>query len=179
MSQSKVVGRRFISLKIICGLNTIVSLFIIVLVNKHSTYHTIVTRPVYTINDALKQELINEHLLSYSQFYNSSSYECKRKSNDGQLERKLNATARLLPTLGRNIAPYPNDYFHGRGIVLTVGKYQLPFAKVNLEMIQHTRTRLPVQVSRSNHCYNLSKSLSLFRFGIHQKKFKMKMWLTY
>ncbi|CAF0846526.1 unnamed protein product [Adineta ricciae] len=123
-----------------------VSLFIIILVNKNSTYHTILTRPVYTINEALKQELINEHLLSYSQFYNSSSYECKIKSNDGQLEKKLNAAARLLPTLRRNIIPYPNDYFHGRGIVLTVGKYQLPFAKVNLEMIQHTRTRLPVQI---------------------------------
>ena len=179
MSQPKAVLRRLTFLRIICGLNIIVSLCIIILTNKNSTYHTFLTLPVHIITDAFKQELINEHLLSYTRFYNSSSYECKTKSNNDQLEKKLNATARLLRTLRQNIVPYPDGYFHGRGIVLTVGKYQLPFAKINLEMIQHTRTRLPVQVSRSSRCYNLARSMSFFRFGIRHEKFKMTMWLTY
>jgi hypothetical protein len=51
-----------------------------------------------------------------------------------------------LPTLSFQIIPYPNEYFHGRGIVLTTGRRQLKFAKVNLKMLELSGTRLPVQV---------------------------------
>jgi hypothetical protein len=51
-----------------------------------------------------------------------------------------------MPTLRIEMMPYPNEYFHGRGIVLTTGRKQLKFARVNLKMIEITGTRLPVQV---------------------------------
>jgi hypothetical protein len=51
-----------------------------------------------------------------------------------------------LATLRLHMIPYPNEYFHGRGIVLTTGKSQLKFAKINLKMLELTGTRLPVQV---------------------------------
>jgi hypothetical protein len=43
---------------------------------------------------------------------------------------------------------YPDEYFHGRGIVLTVGPNQLDFAEVNLKMIERSGTRLGVQVNK-------------------------------
>jgi hypothetical protein len=52
----------------------------------------------------------------------------------------------LLQAFRKQIVPYPNDYFHGRGIVLTAGRNQMKFAKVNLKMIELTRTKLSVQV---------------------------------
>jgi hypothetical protein len=51
-----------------------------------------------------------------------------------------------LVTLRNQMISYPNEYFHGRGIVLTTGQRQLKFAKVNLKMLELTGTRLPVQV---------------------------------
>ncbi len=41
---------------------------------------------------------------------------------------------------------YLNEYFHGREIVLTTGRKQFKFAKVNLKMLEITGTRLSVQI---------------------------------
>jgi len=57
------------------------------------------------------------------------------------------AISKFLNSFRQQMVPYPNEYFHGRGIVLTVGPSQLTFARVNLKMIEFSGTRLPVQVN--------------------------------
>ncbi|CAF4625962.1 unnamed protein product, partial [Rotaria sp. Silwood1] len=61
-------------------------------------------------------------------------------------EQDFPIISKLLVTLRQQIVPYQNEYFHGRGIVLTVGPSQLELARVNLKMIEHSGTQLNVQI---------------------------------
>ncbi|CAF5101923.1 unnamed protein product, partial [Rotaria sp. Silwood1] len=60
-------------------------------------------------------------------------------------EQDFPIISKLLVRLRQQIVPYQNEYFHGRGIVLTVGPSQLELARVNLKMIEHSGTQLNVQ----------------------------------
>ncbi|CAF4331056.1 unnamed protein product, partial [Rotaria sordida] len=51
-----------------------------------------------------------------------------------------------LIKLREQIVPYPEEYFEGRGIVLTVGFAQASSEKVTLKMIELSGTQLPVQI---------------------------------
>ncbi|UJR25050.1 hypothetical protein I4U23_006410 [Adineta vaga] len=139
--------KNFKNLRTICGINLIISLFIFFYVNKQSINSTFPSPSSYIINLSFKEQLITEHLISYSQFYNKSSPECNTKESlNNPHEQHLNATSLILSQLREQIVPYPNDYFHDRGIVLTVGEHQLSLVKVNLKMIEHSATQLPVQI---------------------------------
>ncbi len=94
-----------------------------------------------------KQQLFNERLTSYNLRYNNFLPVCNKTNtlNDNE-KRAYQTMSQLLEAFRKQIQPYPNDYFNGRGIVLTVGRNQLKFAKVNLKMIELTKTKLPVQV---------------------------------
>ncbi|CAF1171960.1 unnamed protein product [Rotaria sordida] len=63
----------------------------------------------------------------------------------------------LLIKLREQIVPYPEEYFEGRGIVLTVGFAQASSEKVTLKMIELSGTQLPVQLwyslSQRSHNY--------------------------
>ena len=104
----------------------------------------------FSINSSFRNELIQQRLRSYFSVYENSSHEC-------DLSRPLNAeqnhsfaiVLKTLDSLRQKIVPYPNEYFQGRGIVLTIGSRQVQHAKANLKMIQLSNTRLPVQVNRS------------------------------
>ncbi|CAF3350704.1 unnamed protein product [Rotaria sp. Silwood1] len=65
-------------------------------------------------------------------------------------EQDFPIISKLLVTLRQQIVPYQNEYFHGRGIVLTVGPSQLELARVNLKMIEHSGTQLNVQTLNNN-----------------------------
>lgn len=100
------------------------------------------------INPLFKNELINERLASHSQLYNNSVIGCNNAQppTAGQ-QAQFSALSTSLIKFRGEIVSYPNEYFQGRGIVLTVGPEQLKYAKVNLKMIEHSGTRLPVQVN--------------------------------
>ncbi|CAF1119506.1 unnamed protein product [Rotaria sp. Silwood1] len=103
---------------------------------------------LYLINASFKDELINEHLASYSRMYDSASRGCNTtRSLNKEQEQNFPIISKLLITLSQQIVPYPNEYFHGRGIVLTVGPLQLTLARVNLRMIEHSGSQLNVQVN--------------------------------
>jgi hypothetical protein len=94
-----------------------------------------------------KQELFNERLTSYNLRYNNFLPICNKKNTLNESEKHAYQTmSQLLQTFRTQIKPYPNDYFNGRGIVLTVGHSQLKYAKVNLKMMELTKTKLSVQV---------------------------------
>jgi hypothetical protein len=81
--------------------------------------------------------------------YENSSYECDISTPlTTQQNRSFSAISKSLNSLRQQIVPYPNEYFHGRGIVLTLGLTQLKYAKANLKMLELSNTRLPVQVNR-------------------------------
>ncbi|CAF3928778.1 unnamed protein product [Rotaria sordida] len=75
----------------------------------------------------------------------SRTYNITRSLNKEQ-EHDFPTISKLLITLRQQIVPYPNEYFHGRGIVLTVGPHQLALARANLKMIEHSNTQLHVQI---------------------------------
>ncbi|CAF3598061.1 unnamed protein product, partial [Rotaria sp. Silwood2] len=78
--------------------------------------------------------------------YDNAPSKCNTTSSlNTQREHHFPNISKLLITLRQQMILYPNEYFHGRGIVLSVGHYQLPFARVNLKMIEHSGTKLHVQ----------------------------------
>lgn len=79
--------------------------------------------------------------------HNDTSTDCGGAASDTK-PRPLNidVASEMLHTLRPDVISYPVGYFRGRGIVLSVGPSQISFAKVNLKMIEHTGTQLPVQV---------------------------------
>ncbi|CAF5182335.1 unnamed protein product [Rotaria magnacalcarata] len=107
---------------------------------------------LHLIDAAFRNQLITERLASYSQFYNNSLGICNIKNSlNAEQENAFPRISKLLIALRQQIATYPNQYFNGRGIVLTVGSSQLKLARVNLKMIELTHTRLPVQtLSKEN-----------------------------
>ncbi len=103
----------------------------------------------YSNDSSFRNELINQRLTSYLLMYENSSYECDISTPlTTQQNRSFSAISKSLDSLRQKIVPYPNEYFHGRGIVLTLGMKQLKYAKANLKMLELSNTRLPVQVNR-------------------------------
>jgi hypothetical protein len=101
------------------------------------------------MNASLRDELVNERLASYSQLYDNSSNGCNKTNQlNEEQEEIFSDMSQLLIRLRQQMIPYPDEYFHGRGIVLTVGPNQLDFAEVNLKMIERSGTRLGVQVNK-------------------------------
>jgi hypothetical protein len=141
-------------IKAICYIN-IICLFLIILILKlepKSTPFSLVTvvnsLTSSSIKSPFRDELINERLTSYSRIYDNSLRECNTSEPlDDQRKNDFSAVSKLLISLRQQIVPYPNEYFHGRGIVLTVGPSQLQLTRVNLRMIEFSGTRLPVQVN--------------------------------
>lgn len=101
----------------------------------------------YISNSSFVKRLVDEHLKSYSLMYDGKPVDCTRDRPLSDEEKEnFQAIAETLKKIREEMQPYPENYFAGRGIVLSVGRNQLPFAKVNLQMIGFTSTRLPVQV---------------------------------
>lgn len=94
-----------------------------------------------------KQQLFKERLASYNRRYDDSLPVCNKTNTltDDQ-KHDFRKMSDLLQAFRKQIISYPTDYFHGRGIVLTAGLNQMKFARVNLKMIELTRTKLSVQV---------------------------------
>ena len=102
----------------------------------------------HLIQSPFQRELISQCLLNHRRLYENSSSICETaRAKDDEQNRNFNDVLKSLNSLRQQIVPYPNDYFHGRGVVLTVGQSQLPFARVNLKMLEFSGTQLPVQVN--------------------------------
>jgi len=154
MFQSIKTLKRWPFIKASCYVN-IICLFFIILILKlepkstpSSSVPVLNSLTTRSISSSFRNELINERLTSYSRVYDNLLRECNTSEtlND---ERKsgFSAISKLLISLRQQIVPYPNEYFYGRGIVLTVGPSQLQLARVNLKMIEFSGTRLSVQVN--------------------------------
>jgi hypothetical protein len=101
------------------------------------------------INLSIQDKRIHQLLKSYSHVYEETTYECNITTPLTNEERKIfDLISTKMATLRTQMIPYPNEYFHGRGIVLTTGRKQLNFARINLKMLEKTGTRLPIQVIR-------------------------------
>lgn len=90
------------------------------------------------IQTSFKEKLIEQYLKNHFETYASSVQRC-------------NETRQFLSDmlkLHEQMISYPNEYFYGRGIVLTVRIFQLKFTKINLKMMELSNTRLPVEVMR-------------------------------
>lgn len=95
-----------------------------------------------------KQQLFKQRLLSYNLVYNSPNSVCnynKSSLNESQTDL-FNKIPLLLQLYRRHIPRYPKDYFQSRGIVLTVGRQQIKYAKINLKLMELTGTKLPIEV---------------------------------
>ncbi len=103
---------------------------------------------IYHSNDIFfKQRLFNERLSSYNLLYNDSLPVCNNTNLlTANQTYDFHKMSELLQIFRKQIVPYPNDHFYGRGIVLTAGPSQMNFAKVNLKMIELSGTKLSVQV---------------------------------
>ncbi len=139
-------------IKIICFLNIIFLVVIIIYTNRKSETNSfpplvISSRTSPSTNISFHDERINQLLGSYSHVYEESVDECNTTNplTNGE-KHAFDIISVKLVTLRNQMISYPNEYFHGRGIVLTTGQRQLKFAKVNLKMLELTGTRLPVQV---------------------------------
>ena len=117
-----------------------------------------------------QEELFRERLVSYNLQYPDSFSICNKigKPLNDRKNRSMHKIFGLLRRFRKKIIPYPIDYFNGRGIVLTSGPSQLKYARVNLKMLELSRTRLPVQV-RPDSCLCKSSCL-MYRFGTHHLK---------
>ena len=96
----------------------------------------------------LKRQLFDERLVSYNLQYPDFFPVCNKtgKPLNDRKNRSMQKIFELLQTYPKQIIPYPTDYFHGRGIVLTTGAKELKYARVNLKMLELSGTKLPVQV---------------------------------
>jgi hypothetical protein len=102
---------------------------------------------LYYVNTG-NNHLVNNRLKSYTQFFGESSPLCNTtEASPNGLQQHLSKTLQVLTQFRQQALPlYPEDYFNGRGIVLTAGILQIAQSKVNLKMMERTGTRLPVQV---------------------------------
>lgn len=145
--------QRFHWLQIICFFNILSLLITIIYINRDSTnnflFPLIRNDTIFDLmNTSFQDERINQLLESHSFMYEHSSNECNKTvplADDAK--NALEIMSIKLLTLRLQIIPYPNEYFQGRGIVLTTGRGQVRYAEVNLKMIQRTGTQLPVQVT--------------------------------
>jgi hypothetical protein len=140
----------FTCIKIIGSINVVI--IVILFINQSSKTNSFLPLIInsvtsHSINISFRDKRINELLTSYSHVYEDTIYECNTTIPLTDNEKNaFDIIAIKMPTLRIEMMPYPNEYFHGRGIVLTTGRKQLKFARVNLKMIEITGTRLPVQV---------------------------------
>jgi len=142
--------QRFTCIKIIGSINVVI--IVILFINESSKTNSFLPLIInsvasHSINLSFRDKRINELLTSYSHVYEDTIYECNTTIPLTDNEKNaFDIIAIKMPTLHTQMIPYPNEYFRGRGIVLTTGRKQLKFARVNLKMIEITGTRLPVQV---------------------------------
>lgn len=154
--------RRWSFIRMFCYSNIIFVLFIIFILNleskstsssSSSSSQSPVRNPLnsHLINSSFRDKLISERLQTHSRMYDNSPRECNiSEPLKKQLEDEFSEISRTLISLRQQIVRYPNEHFHGRGIVLSVGASQLKHAKVNVKMIELSGTRLPVQVNISD-----------------------------
>jgi hypothetical protein len=101
----------------------------------------------HSMDISFKQQLLHERLSSYNLLYNDSFPVCNEtKSLTNDQKHDFHKISELLQTFQKQIVPYSNNHFYGRGIVLTAGSSEIWFAKVNLKMMELTGTKLPVEV---------------------------------
>ena len=100
-------------------------------------------------NGSMLDKLIIDRLKSHSRFFDSSSSSCSSvEPLTPEQKHHMDKIGQALTDFRRQIKPsYAESQFHRRrGIVLSAGVKQLLLTKINLKMIESTRTRLPVQV---------------------------------
>jgi hypothetical protein len=153
MRQSRKIKKHLPFIERICYLS-ILLLFLIIIHTGENVENNFTLCPgissltLHLINSSLRDELVNERLASYSQLYDNSSNGCNKTNRLNKRQEKIfSKMSQLLIRLRKQMISYPDEYFHGRGIVLTVGPNQLDFAEVNLKMIERSGTRLGVQVN--------------------------------
>ena len=139
-------------LKILCLINIISIISIVVLFNhrywQNEFFESTIDSGSFNGNDsAFQSERIDELLRSYTYFYDDSRRVCHgNDSLTAEQKDAFNQIPAKLATLRTKLIEYPKEYFHGRGIVLTTGRKQLHYARINLRLLETTGTRLPVQV---------------------------------
>ncbi len=96
----------------------------------------------------VSDNLINDRLRSHARFFNESFTSCNTTEIlTAEQKEHFDKIAQVLAQFRQQTIPlYSENQFNGQGIVLTVGVPQISQCKVNLKMIEHTATRLPVQV---------------------------------
>ena len=110
-------------------------------------------------------EAIQRLLKSHAKFYNSDSSVCQLNEKLKVEEELLLANAtQILPLLKSQLSTYPDEYFEGRGIVLTVGQNQLLHTKFNLRIIEWLKTKLPVEVWYSSTQINQETVQDIINF---------------
>ena len=103
-----------------------------------------------SINSTFRNELIDQRLKSHFSMYENSSQECDMsKPLTTQQNQTFSTILKSLDSLRQQLVPYPNDYFHGRGIVFSVGLRDIKLIRSNLKVIALIDTRLPIQVNRN------------------------------
>lgn len=178
--------QRLKCLKMICLVN-IVSVISIILAFQYTRWRAnpfrtdvIIPKISSHYNTKFQHERTNQLLHSYEQFYADSGKACQR--NESLTEEQISAFDNIsakLPVLRTELIEYPAEYFHGRGIVLSAGRKQLKFARINLRILEASGTRLPVQVIlhvilKRNRSQIDIASFFVHRSGIHHFKFRMK-----
>jgi len=104
-------------------------------------------------------EAIQRLLYTHTRTYNDPSGICQSYGGlNTKNKQTLESVARLLPKLRTKVVKYPDEYFKGRGIVLTVGRNQLLHTRFNLRIIEWLRTKLPVEVWYSS--VQISKNIA-------------------
>jgi hypothetical protein len=124
--------------------------FVIIKVNYLSLLSSVFETEIVLPNSnhtSFIQQLFKERLVSYKLRYDHSLPVCNKTNtlNDNQ-KHDFRKMSDLLQAFRKQIVSYPTEYFNGHGIVLTAGYNQIKFARVNLKMIELTKTKLPVQV---------------------------------
>ncbi|CAF5099847.1 unnamed protein product, partial [Rotaria sp. Silwood1] len=144
--------RRLNSMKIVCYLNLISLLITVIFISRNSKNKSFFSLVINVTNSGSLKSTFGDE--SISQLSANDSYVKNKSLEQCKTTYSLSADQKLafrkisyqLITLRTQIIPYPREYFHGRGIVLTTGLVQLKFAKVNLRMLELTGTSLPVQI---------------------------------
>ena len=121
---------------------------------------------------AAAYSISSRHGANHPHTYNNSLDQCDiGKPLTDEEKSAFQTISDTLITLRTRMIPYPNEYFQGRGIVLTTGSEQLDFAKINLKMLELTGTQLPVQVT---NIIEVIETVYPFycRYGTHMYRFQ-------
>jgi len=127
----------------------VIILILIIIIDSSSTIYLFKHQTSFISSDDqtnIFDKTIRRLLYTHSIAYNDSNICGSSWQLKPEEKKLLKNISKLMPQLRNELVPYPDGYFKGQGIVLTVGINQLLHTKLNLRIIEWLKIKLSIEV---------------------------------